>query len=162
MPSQPQAGTSQVPHSWVGSWPYLQTLNYAGNAYWGQTLSLITNYVNYGCKMFYDTGPRCQDKPFRVYVYPLDEHVPPSESYSKILNTLKDSNYYTTNPEEACLFVLSLDTLDRDPLSNFDFVRNMPSRIAKLEHWNGGKVFFWCHDTQYNDTQHNGIQHINK
>ena len=92
--------------------------------------------------MFYYTGPRCQDKPFRVYVYPLDEHVPPSESYSKILNALKDSNYYTTNPEEACLFVLSLDTLDRDPLSNFDFVRNMPSRIAKLEHWNGGKVFF--------------------
>ena len=82
---------------------------------------------------------KCQNKQFRVYVYPFDEHVPPSESYSKILNTLKESNYYTSNPEEACLFVLSLDTLDRDPLSNFDFVRNMPSRIAKLDHWNGGE-----------------------
>ena len=68
----------------------------------------------------------------------MDEHVPPSESYNKILNTLRESNYYTSKPEEACLFVLSLDTLDRDPLSNFDFVRNMPSRFAKLEHWNGG------------------------
>ena len=81
---------------------------------------------------------RCQDKPFKVYVYPVDEHVPPSESYNKILNTLRESNYYTSKPDEACLFVLSLDTLDRDPLSNFDFVRNMPSRFAKLEHWNGG------------------------
>ena len=81
---------------------------------------------------------RCQGKPFRVYVYPLDEHVPPSESYSKILNTLKDSNYYTSDPAEACLFVLALDTLDRDPLSNYDFVRNMPARVSKLDHWNGG------------------------
>jgi glucuronyl/N-acetylglucosaminyl transferase EXT1 len=81
---------------------------------------------------------RCRNRPFRVYVYPLDEHAPPSESYGKILNTLKESNYFTANPDDACLFVLSLDTLDRDPLSNFDFVRNMASRIAKLDHWNGG------------------------
>lgn len=93
-------------------------------------LFFSTDFVSLHC--------RCQDKPFKVYVYPMDEHVPPSESYNKILTTLRQSNYFTSKPEEACLFVLSLDTLDRDPLSNFDFVRNMQSRFAKLELWNGG------------------------
>ena len=37
--------------------------------------------------------------------------------------------YYTPDPSLACLFVLALDTLDRDPLSQ-DFVRNMPARYS--------------------------------
>jgi glucuronyl/N-acetylglucosaminyl transferase EXT1 len=96
---------------------------------------------------------RCQRKKFLVYVYPVDEHVPPSESYNKILNTLRESNYYTSDPGEACLFVLSLDTLDRDHLSTFDFVRNMQSRFAKLEHWNGGlnHVIFNLYSGTYPD-----------
>lgn len=81
---------------------------------------------------------KCRDRPFKVYVYPVDENVPPSSSYSKIINAVLESNVYTSNPHEACLFVLSLDTLDRDSLSQ-DYVRNMPARIEKLEHWNNGQ-----------------------
>ena len=67
---------------------------------------------------------QCAGKPFKVYVYPLDENVPPSSSYVKIINAVIDSRFYTSNPLEACMFVLSLDTLDRDPLSQ-DFVRTV-------------------------------------
>lgn len=42
------------------------------------------------------------------------------------------SPYYTNEPEEACLFILSIDTLDRDSLSH-DFVRNLGSRLSNLE-----------------------------
>lgn len=80
---------------------------------------------------------KCAGKPFRVYVYPLDENVPPSSSYRKIINAVTDSRFYTNNPLEACLFVLSLDTLDRDPLSQ-DFVRNMQARVENLKYWNNG------------------------
>lgn len=81
---------------------------------------------------------RCRHRPFKVYVYPTDDKAPPSESYSKVLNTLIESHYYTPDPDEACLFVLSLDTLDRDPLSNSDYVRGMPKRLESLPSWNGG------------------------
>jgi len=80
---------------------------------------------------------KCLGKPFKVFVYPVDENVPPSSSYRKIINTLVDSRYYTSNPLEACVFVLSLDTLDRDPLSQ-DFVRNMQARVDSLKYWNNG------------------------
>ena len=80
---------------------------------------------------------RCSGRPFKVYVYPEDDNVPPSSSYSKILSAIKDSRFYTEDAEAACVFVLSLDTLDRDPLSQ-DFVRNIQSRLDKLRHWNNG------------------------
>ena len=80
---------------------------------------------------------KCVGKPFKVYVYPLDENVPPSSSYMKIINAVIDSRFYTSSPMEACMFVLSLDTLDRDPLSQ-DFVRNMQARVDNLKYWNNG------------------------
>lgn len=80
---------------------------------------------------------RC-DRDFKVYVYPVDDNVPPSSSYMKVLNVIQDSNYHTSDPSQACIFVLSLDTLDRDTLSK-DFVRNMPSRIQRLPLWNNGQ-----------------------
>ena len=36
-----------------------------------------------------------------------------------------------------CMFVLSLDTLERDPLSQ-DFVRNMQTWVQNLKYWNNG------------------------
>ena len=44
---------------------------------------------------------RCADRPFKVYVYQQDENVSPSTSYVKIVNVIKESSYYTANPEEA-------------------------------------------------------------
>lgn len=77
------------------------------------------------------------EKDFKVYVYPQDETNTPSPSYLKLLNVLLESRYYTSDPKEACLFVLSVDTLDRDRLSN-DYVRNMQSKIQRLPYWNDG------------------------
>ena len=77
---------------------------------------------------------RCaEDDKFGVYVYPYDEGLVPSDSYLKILNAVSESGYYTAEAEEACLFILSLDTLDRDILSQVIFFRLMviQNKIAK-------------------------------
>ncbi len=76
---------------------------------------------------------RCRQ--FKVYVYPTDPQAPPiSENYHKILAAIRRSSVYTTNPNEACLFVPSLDTLDRDPLSA-RFIRDLDTRLANLSYW---------------------------
>lgn len=84
---------------------------------------------------------RCKGD-FKVYVYPQEvseENMNPlpSPSYQKLLNVLEESRYYTSDPNQACLFVLSLDTLDRDRLSA-DYVRNLPAKIQRLPLWNNG------------------------
>lgn len=75
---------------------------------------------------------KCQNDLIKVYVYPPDKFVPISTTYEKILNRVMSSPYYTNDPDEACLFILSIDTLDRDSLSH-DFVRNLGSRLNNLE-----------------------------
>lgn len=102
-----------------------------------------TSRANYNmCRMetCFDFS-RCRGE-FKVYVYPQevseDNLSPlPSPSYQKLLNVLEESRYYTPDPAQACLFVLSLDTLDRDRLSA-DYVRNLPARIQRLSLWNNG------------------------
>lgn len=79
---------------------------------------------------------KCRDD-FLVYVYPSEDSLIPSPSYQKLLDVLRESRYFTADPSKACLFVLSLDTLDRDRLSA-DYVRNLQSRIQKLPLWNDG------------------------
>ena len=76
------------------------------------------------------------EKDFKVYVYPVQERV--SESYSKILISIQDSKYYTSNPEEACIFILSIDTLDRDVLSQ-NYAKDIQSKIDRLPLWNNGR-----------------------
>lgn len=78
---------------------------------------------------------RCQ-KDFKVYVYPVEE--PISSTYQKILNVIRDSRYYTSDPSQACLFVLGIDTLDRDNLSP-DFVPDLQSKLDQVKHWNNGR-----------------------
>ncbi|GAB0093584.1 exostosin-1 [Sergentomyia squamirostris] len=81
---------------------------------------------------------------FLVYVYPpeplnsLGASPPISPNYQKIISAITESRYYTTDPDKACLFVLGIDTLDRDSLSE-DYVRNVPSRLQRLSHWNNGR-----------------------
>ena len=77
-------------------------------------------------------------KPFKVYTYPDEEYQSPSKNYAKILDRIRNSHYHTTNPEEACLFVPSIDIIDRDELSE-KYVPNLQSKISRLHpYWNEG------------------------
>ena len=79
---------------------------------------------------------------FRVYVYPDAEGIKVSGLYRKFLRIIRSSQYYTSDPDKACLFVPSWDTLDRDKLSD-EYVQNLPLPWS-LPHWNGGRnhLFF--------------------
>uniref|UniRef100_A0A182XA63 Exostosin GT47 domain-containing protein n=1 Tax=Anopheles quadriannulatus TaxID=34691 RepID=A0A182XA63_ANOQN len=107
---------------------------------------------------------KCSDKNFYVYVYPpeplnsLGAPPPISQNYQKIISAIQESRYYTTDPEQACLFVLGIDTLDRDSLSE-DFVRNVPSRLQRLPHWNNGRnhIIFNLYSGTWPDYNENGL-----
>lgn len=79
---------------------------------------------------------RCMND-FRIYVYPIQTGEKISPLFGKILKVLRESRFYTDDPKKACLFIPSVDTLDRDSLSE-DFVHGLPSKIVSLPHWNGG------------------------
>ncbi|NXL89308.1 EXT1C protein, partial [Alectura lathami] len=81
---------------------------------------------------------RCEKHGFKVFTYPRERGEPVSESYGKILASIERSRYYTPRPEEACLFVLGIDTLDRDRLSAH-YVRGMDQKIRGSPLWNGGR-----------------------
>ncbi|XP_033640929.1 exostosin-1-like [Asterias rubens] len=93
-------------------------------------------YKNRKCRMdtcFDETNCR---KDFKVYVYPIHGKI--SESYSRILSSIRNSRFYTPNAGEACLLVPSIDMLDRDVLSH-EFVIDAQSKFRKLPYWNGGR-----------------------
>lgn len=102
----------------------------------------VTNYKSCSMETCFDFT-KCYDN-FLVYVYPPEPHnslgaTPPvSANYQKILTAITESRYHTADAEKACLFVLAIDTLDRDSLSD-DLVRNVPQRLQRLPHWNNGK-----------------------
>jgi glucuronyl/N-acetylglucosaminyl transferase EXT1 len=75
---------------------------------------------------------------FKVYVYPFDNGERVSANYAKIIRVIKKSVYFTDNPREACLFISSYDTTDRDKLSK-DYVRNLGYKISNLPYWNKGR-----------------------
>ncbi|XP_065600625.1 exostosin-like 1 isoform X1 [Cyrtonyx montezumae] len=81
---------------------------------------------------------RCQKHGFKVFTYPRERGEPVSESYGKILASIERSRYYTPRPEDACLFVLGIDTLDRDPLSAH-YVRSVEQKIRASPLWNSGR-----------------------
>ncbi|KYO25734.1 exostosin-like 1 [Alligator mississippiensis] len=96
-------------------------------------------YKNSRCRMetCFDFS-KCEKYGFKVFVYPAERGDPVSESYFKIITALEESRYYTSNPEEACLFVLNLDTLDRDHLS-VQYVHNINEKIQGFPLWNDGR-----------------------
>ncbi|KAL5110192.1 Exostosin-1b [Taenia crassiceps] len=72
---------------------------------------------------------------FKVYVYPDDPRASEvSANYKKILDAIRRSPFYTANPREACLFVPSLDTLDRDPRS-LQYIPDLHKRLSRLPYW---------------------------
>ncbi|XP_028675626.1 exostosin-1c-like [Erpetoichthys calabaricus] len=96
-------------------------------------------YKNSRCRMetCFDYS-KCARHGFKVYVYPLEKGEHMSESYQKIITSIVDSRYYTHNPQEACLFVLNIDTLDRDRLSA-QYVQNVNEKILGYPLWNEGR-----------------------
>ena len=79
--------------------------------------------THYDCFNIYRCGQR--DHIIQVYVYPLKtyinekaEHVVPQMSleYYKILKAIINSKYYSPNPDEACILVPSIDTLNQNKL----------------------------------------------
>ncbi|XP_040402869.1 exostosin-1 [Cygnus olor] len=80
----------------------------------------------------------CQKNGFKVYVYPQQKGEKIAESYQNVLAAVEGSRFYTSDPSQACLFVLSLDTLDRDQLSP-QYVHNLRSKVQSLHLWNNGR-----------------------
>ncbi|XP_027897022.1 exostosin-1 isoform X1 [Xiphophorus couchianus] len=95
-------------------------------------------YKNKRCRMetCFDFS-RCQSG-FRVYIYPPQRGDEISETYQKILSSIRESRFHTADPSRACLFVLAVDTLDRDQLSA-QYVQNVRARIHSLPTWNDGR-----------------------
>ncbi|KAM6968219.1 exostosin-1a-like [Aplochiton taeniatus] len=81
---------------------------------------------------------RCRNAGFKVYIYPQQKGEKISESYQKILSSIEASRFYTADPAQACLFVLNLDTLDRDQLSPH-YVHNLRTKVQNLPLWNEGR-----------------------
>ncbi|XP_014884235.1 exostosin-1-like [Poecilia latipinna] len=95
-------------------------------------------YKNKRCRMetCFDFS-RCQSG-FGVYIYPPQRGDEISETYQKILSSIRESRFHTADPSRACLFVLAVDTLDRDQLSA-QYVQNVRARIHSLPTWNDGR-----------------------
>ncbi|KAJ9582478.1 hypothetical protein L9F63_003171, partial [Diploptera punctata] len=97
----------------------------------------------YDCFNVYRCGQRGSNK-IQVYVYPLRKYVDErgipvgsqmSREFYFILQTIVESKYYTPNPEEACILVPSIDTLNQNRF------RTMETSIAlaSLPYWKDGE-----------------------
>lgn len=79
----------------------------------------------------------------KVYVYPLTEYfdlkgvplAPLSQEYYEMLEAVYNSQFYTSDPSSACLFLPPVDTLNLH-------TRDLPTLariLASLDHWDQGK-----------------------
>ena len=93
-----------------------------------------TVYQNKKCRMETCFDYSLCKHGFKIYVYPIQDKV--SAKYTEILTALRESRYYTNDPTEACLFIPSIDTLDRDKLSQ-EYVKNIRTKIDSLPYWRG-------------------------
>lgn len=90
-----------------------------------------SNCSYWDCFNVYKCGQKHQDK-LSIYVYPLKEYTDTKEKlaftltreFHRILKTIVNSQYYTSNPNEACLFIPSIDTLNQELIDN-----NLVSKI---------------------------------
>ncbi|KAI4457900.1 exostosin heparan sulfate glycosyltransferase -related [Holotrichia oblita] len=107
-----------------------------------ESLPTNENCSYWDCFNVFRCGRTGHDR-ITVYVYPLEKYVdendiPVTETISKeyyeILDTIINSNYYTANPNEACLFIPSIDTLNQDRIRS----RLTAKVLEKLPYWSNG------------------------
>ncbi|XP_013193612.1 exostosin-2 [Amyelois transitella] len=101
-----------------------------------------SNCTYWDCFDVYRCGKGGHEK-ITIYIYPLKEYQTengtPLSQFSRefyiILDTIKHSKYYTSNPDEACLLVPSIDTLNQQKFSS----KHISQALQTLEHWNNGE-----------------------
>lgn len=79
------------------------------------------NCSYWDCFNVYRCGHRDQDR-LTIYVYPLHNYVDTNglsaftltKEFYSILKAITESQYYTPNPNEACIFVPTIDTLNQN------------------------------------------------
>uniref|UniRef100_A0A3B5A5N1 Exostosin-1b n=1 Tax=Stegastes partitus TaxID=144197 RepID=A0A3B5A5N1_9TELE len=138
-PDQPWPHFSDPLHPFV-PWDHTDTEEYNVHVSPRQKRDVNTSvYKGRRCRMdsCFDFSV-CQRRGFKVYVYPQQKGDKTSESYQNILAAIEGSRFYTSDPGQACLFVLSLDTLDRDQLSP-QYVHNLKTKVQNLPLWNDGR-----------------------
>ncbi|XP_011206021.2 exostosin-2 [Bactrocera dorsalis] len=95
------------------------------------------------CINLYKCGQKGHDR-LSVYVYPLQEYIDEvkgeavsilTREYYQILEAVVRSRYYTPNPNEACLFLPSIDTLN----SNLVKSNAVERALAMQNYWDNGE-----------------------
>lgn len=86
------------------------------------------NCTFWNCFDVYRCGRKTESGRISVYVYPFYNYVdkngkkinfPMSKEFYLIIKTIVNSPYYTSNPNTACIFIPSIDTLN---LLNVDYI----------------------------------------
>lgn len=96
--------------------------------------SRLSNCTYWDCFDVYRCGRGGHNK-ITIYIYPLKDYQTEdgnsisqfSKEFYMILDTIKRSKYYTPNPEEACLLVPSIDTLNQRSFSKHHVSRVLQS-----------------------------------
>ncbi|XP_044758088.1 exostosin-2 [Coccinella septempunctata] len=102
-----------------------------------------TNCTHWDCFNIYKCGHTGHDR-ITVYVYPFKKYfsqdgVPAvssiSKEYFELIKTVVDSNYYTVNPHEACIFLTTIDTLNQERIN----INVTSTALHTLPYWNNGE-----------------------
>jgi len=103
--------------------------------------NIACHFTSYECFDVFRCGGN--NGKLRVYIYPpeeiiVEDHGPvldQSQEMYDILETVYNSDYYTSNPQEACIFLPSVDLLN---IKNVD--KQLVSAVLNsLPHWNSGR-----------------------
>lgn len=94
------------------------------------------------CFNVYRCG-RSGNQRISVYVYPMtryvdEDHVaikPMSREFYEIIDTVLNSEYYTPSPEDACILIPPIDTLNENNLRK----DKIAQALAMLPHWSEGE-----------------------
>lgn len=102
--------------------------------------------VNYNPYEFSEYSKKDAKEQIKVYVYPLsknsyfsknqEKNFPMSLQFNRILKAVIKSTFFTTNPEEACLFITNLDLLNLNSVDHDQTNRALWS-LPHFSKWNG-------------------------